>query len=327
MIRRTKIVSTLSADASTDDICKLIDAGLNVARLDFSTNVNRDAYGTVLDNFHAALKSRSGVHVATMMDLERTGNDVLSEKDLADVRTFAIPRGINFLAVTIRSGEEIVNLRKQLHPRGRHLRIIAKPEGPIADIAKEADAVLLDSTNDVAAASSAGTVVIVKTDTDVAGVVSAYADAALVSAVAAAADTMLKTEATMTYTPRLDAADEVSQSCVDCVKQAVSSKMPVILVLTETGYTARKVAMCRPQMPIFVLAAAESVIRQLQLVANVTAVQVPSFQGTEHVTRIAGQRCQQMGLVKNGDEVILIQGLKEEMDGHSSIVKNVAIEG
>lgn len=75
--RKTKVVCTLGpACWSVEKLTELIDAGMNVARLNFSHG-NHEAHGKTLSNLRAALASRPGKHVAVMLDTKgpeiRTG--------------------------------------------------------------------------------------------------------------------------------------------------------------------------------------------------------------------------------------------------------------
>ncbi|TFJ87005.1 hypothetical protein NSK_001339 [Nannochloropsis salina CCMP1776] len=76
-IRKSKIVCTLGpACWSVEGLGKLIDAGMNVARLNFSHG-DHEGHGATLDRLREALATRPGVHVAVMLDTKgpeiRTG--------------------------------------------------------------------------------------------------------------------------------------------------------------------------------------------------------------------------------------------------------------
>lgn len=74
--RRTKIVATLGPSCNdTDTIVKLIDAGMNVARLDFSDGDHK-SHGLSVQNLAQALKQRSDKTVALM--LETRGPEIRS---------------------------------------------------------------------------------------------------------------------------------------------------------------------------------------------------------------------------------------------------------
>lgn len=76
-IRKTKIFCTLGpACWSVEGLGELIDAGMNMARLNFSHG-DHAGHGACLERLRAALALRPGVHVAVMLDTKgpeiRTG--------------------------------------------------------------------------------------------------------------------------------------------------------------------------------------------------------------------------------------------------------------
>ncbi len=76
-IRKTKIVCTLGpACWSVQGLGELIDAGMNVARLNFSHG-DHETHAATLDRLREALATRPGVHVGVMLDTKgpeiRTG--------------------------------------------------------------------------------------------------------------------------------------------------------------------------------------------------------------------------------------------------------------
>lgn len=76
-LRRTKIICTLGpACNSTEMLVQMIDAGMNVARLNFSHG-DHESHGKQVHNLNEALKQRPDKHVALMLDTKgpeiRTG--------------------------------------------------------------------------------------------------------------------------------------------------------------------------------------------------------------------------------------------------------------
>jgi len=75
--RNTKIVCTMGPSCwEVDMLVKMIDAGMNVARLNFSHGDHK-SHGASVDNIRQALKQRPDKHVAIMLDTKgpeiRTG--------------------------------------------------------------------------------------------------------------------------------------------------------------------------------------------------------------------------------------------------------------
>lgn len=70
--RRTKIVCTLGpACWSEEGLGNLIDAGMNIARFNFSHGDHNTHSGT-LERLRAAVAKRPGVHVAVMLGKDAT---------------------------------------------------------------------------------------------------------------------------------------------------------------------------------------------------------------------------------------------------------------
>lgn len=75
--RRTKIICTLGpACSQTDKLAEMIDAGMNIGRLNFSHG-DHESHGKQADNLRAAMKLHPNKHVAIMLDTKgpeiRTG--------------------------------------------------------------------------------------------------------------------------------------------------------------------------------------------------------------------------------------------------------------
>merc|ERR1711937_821909 len=103
--------------------------------------------------------------------------------------------------------------------------------------------------------------------------------------------------------------------CSAAVASVIDCNATLIIVLTETGQTARLISKYRPSVPILALSAAESSVKQLSLHRGVVALQVASFQGTENVLKSAMETAKSMGLVKVGDTIVAIHGMREKSAG------------
>jgi pyruvate kinase len=127
----------------------------------------------------------------------------------------------------------------------------------------------------------------------------------------------------MAVNQKLDVPESVASSAV---KAATDSNCQLIIALTETGHTARLLAKYRPSQPILALSAGESTSRHLQVCRGVISLQVPSFQGTDHVIKSAIEHAKDMGLVKVGDRVVAVHGVQEEVSGHSNLMKILEVQ-
>jgi pyruvate kinase len=109
--------------------------------------------------------------------------------------------------------------------------------------------------------------------------------------------------------------------CSSAVKAAMDVNAKLIVALTETGHTARLIAKYRPSQQVLALSASEATTKHLQIVRGVIALQVPSFQGTDHVIRSALDKAKALGLIVPGDKVVAVHGVQEELSGHSNLMK------
>merc|ERR550514_2610607 len=109
--------------------------------------------------------------------------------------------------------------------------------------------------------------------------------------------------------------------CSSAVKASIDCSAKLILALTETGKTAHLVSKYRPAVPVLALSATEGSVKQLTLDRGVLPLQVQSFQGTDSVLKSAMDTAKNMGLIKSGDTVICVHGVKEEVSGSSNLLK------
>jgi len=117
----------------------------------------------------------------------------------------------------------------------------------------------------------------------------------------------------------------VESVCSSAVKATIDAGCPLIVVLTETGYTARAIAKYRPKAPVLAICASESSIRQLSLVRGVTPMLTASFVGTDSVIAKALDKAKAYGMVKTGDCVVAVHGQREECQGQSNLMKMVVV--
>jgi pyruvate kinase len=113
--------------------------------------------------------------------------------------------------------------------------------------------------------------------------------------------------------------------CSSVVKASIDCKAPLIIVLTETGSTARIVAKYRPKAIILAISASETTIRQLMSVRGVVPMHTASFVGTDSVIQKGLAKAKEDGLVKSGDDVVAIHGQREECPGQSNLMKMVKV--
>ena len=106
------------------------------------------------------------------------------------------------------------------------------------------------------------------------------------------------------------------------VKTAMDMKAKMLIVLTESGTTARLVCKYRPSQPIFVLTPHRHVARQCYgLLRGCTAHVVGSMIGTDGILLRAAEMGKELGYVESGDAVVAIHGMLEARSGATNMLK------
>ncbi|KAG2956705.1 hypothetical protein PC118_g24350 [Phytophthora cactorum] len=96
----------------------------------------------------------------------------------------------------------------------------------------------------------------------------------------------------------------------------------MLVVLTETGNTARLVAKYRPEMPVLVLTALEQTARQTEgFVKGVVSRCVGSMIGTDSILYRATETGKDLGWLKKGDAVVAVHGIQEAKSGSTNLLK------
>jgi pyruvate kinase len=109
--------------------------------------------------------------------------------------------------------------------------------------------------------------------------------------------------------------------CSAAVKTAVDINASLIIVITETGGTARLVAKYRPSQPILALCMSASVIRQLNISRGVICLKIPSYLGSDNLVNDAMKYALEAGYCKKGDNVVCLMGQNEESPEAVNIMK------
>jgi len=121
------------------------------------------------------------------------------------------------------------------------------------------------------------------------------------------------------YYGKLPAFEAVASAAVG-VSLDVGARM--IVVLTDTGNTARYVAKYRPSVPIIVYTALEETARQCSgYLKNCKAQVIGSMIGTESILFRAIDIGKQQGWVHKGDAVVCVHGMQEAMPGSTNMLR------
>lgn len=111
------------------------------------------------------------------------------------------------------------------------------------------------------------------------------------------------------------------------VKTAIDMDAKMLVVLTETGTTARLVAKYRPKIPILVLTALSDAARNsCGLLRGTQARVMGSMIGTDSILVRACEIGKENGWVKEGDSVVAVHGMQEARAGSTNILKVLCVE-
>jgi pyruvate kinase len=123
---------------------------------------------------------------------------------------------------------------------------------------------------------------------------------------------------------RLAARDEVSvEGAIALGTTAVARmlKTPLIVTLTQGGFTARKVAALRAQMPILAVTTQTATFRQLALVWGVTPVLVDRVPGYDAMLEVVRDLILKRGYAAHGDHIVMTAGVPWEVSGSTNLIK------
>lgn len=106
------------------------------------------------------------------------------------------------------------------------------------------------------------------------------------------------------------------------VKTAFDVKAKFIVVLTETGNTARMIAKYRPSMPILTMTTSADVARQCQGYMNSCHSEViPTMVGTETIILAAIDTGMKLGWCAKGDAIVCVHGSAEGTPGSTNLLR------
>jgi len=98
-------------------------------------------------------------------------------------------------------------------------------------------------------------------------------------------------------------------------------KTPLIVTLTQGGFTARKVAALRPPVPILAVTTVKTTYQQLALVWGVVPVLVDRVPGYDAMLEVVRSLIPKRGLAKPGDCIVVTAGLPWEVSGSTNLIK------
>jgi pyruvate kinase len=96
---------------------------------------------------------------------------------------------------------------------------------------------------------------------------------------------------------------------------------PLIVTLTQGGFTARRVAAFRPPVPILAVTTVELTYRQLALVWGVMPVRVDRVPGYDAMLAVVRDLILRRGYAKPGDRIVMTAGVPWEVSGSTNLIK------
>jgi pyruvate kinase len=100
---------------------------------------------------------------------------------------------------------------------------------------------------------------------------------------------------------------------------------PLIVCFTSSGFTARKVATCRPTVPVFACTPEPETFRQLALVWGVTPALTSHSGDYEAMLSVARQQILERELAQPGERVVVTAGVPFDMPGTTNFLKVEAV--
>ncbi|MDP6571003.1 MAG: pyruvate kinase [Candidatus Marinimicrobia bacterium] len=99
-----------------------------------------------------------------------------------------------------------------------------------------------------------------------------------------------------------------------------------IVIMTETGLTAMKMAQYRPRARIFALCTIPEVCYQLSLIWGITPVLVKAYSTTDELIEYSGKLLRDKGFVNSGDSFIITAGVSVGVSGSTNMLKIHQVE-
>jgi len=96
---------------------------------------------------------------------------------------------------------------------------------------------------------------------------------------------------------------------------------PLIVTLTQGGFTARKVSACRPPVPILAVTPIQQTWRQLSLVWGVLPVHVTQVPGYDAMLEVVRDLILKRGFAQPGERIVMTAGLPWEVSGSTNLIK------
>ena len=115
--------------------------------------------------------------------------------------------------------------------------------------------------------------------------------------------------------------DRRSSICHAVMTLANDLSIQTIVIMTESGQTAIKMAHYRPKAQIYALCAHKRVFHMLSLIWGITPVLVDSFHSTDEMIQASGAILKENNHLKTGDKFIITAGAPVGVTGTTNMIK------
>ena len=115
--------------------------------------------------------------------------------------------------------------------------------------------------------------------------------------------------------------------CETAANMAKRSDVKAILTMSNSGYSAMKIASFRPKSNIYVFTDNHRVLNTVNLVWGVRGFYYDKYASTDETIQDIKQILKDQRLVKNGDIVINIASMPIELRGMTNTIKMSHIQG
>ncbi len=119
-------------------------------------------------------------------------------------------------------------------------------------------------------------------------------------------------------TPGVSVEDAIAQGTSAVARMLAT---PLIVTLTQGGFTSRKVAAFRPPVPILAVTTVEQTYRQLALVWGVMPVLVDRVPSYDAMLAVVRDLILKRGYAKKGDRIVMTAGVPWEVSGSTNLIK------
>ncbi len=120
------------------------------------------------------------------------------------------------------------------------------------------------------------------------------------------------------FTITVDVSDAISHACWHLSEDLDAA---IIITSTSTGSTARRVSRFRPRATILAPTPDEKTYYRLSLVWGVIPVKIEFTKSTDEMIEMSLREAESMGLLKNGDRVIITAGIPWGKPGSTNMIK------